>query len=798
MIGRIVSALIPITLFIAVFGFFTEPLISGDLIFFNLDHSFQNIPFRHYAFSSIDQGRMPLWCPVSAMGFPLYSEGQSGASFWPNWIFYLNLPFVRAYNLSLIFHFFLGLTGFYLLLRSIGMIRMAALTGSIGWGFSGYFIRRLMFVNFIQCMSLTPFLLWCWVRMDPTGQKRWLTAAGILAGMQWTAGHPQAAALSLVLLWLIIGFGPSVRELGHRLRDGLIITLTGAAAGACQWLPTLRMMLASARNPEQGFTGSLQMSFPPAFFPSLLLHDPFGNAARGTFHGAWHAYEWELSAYVGTVMVMLACLASLKKRWNRFFWGVTILGGVASLGSFTPAYGWIAHLPLLDSLRIPSRWMFLCVTGIAALAAAGMNRIMTGALSEESIRRYLSTVLPAFLIISGGIWLILRNNPSLVSGAITRSAGFAAAAAAAAGICIAAARHKRYAGIAGLALLGLIYTELWISGRSYPGVGPASMILEPPVRVPGIADGKPDHTGRILSLVHERLTPWDWHSGWNDGGYGDYPHLTESLPMYSGMLFDVDILTFDEWSPLHWKRYTELPSALGPELLNRMAVNRVLAPTRPLPFNLPRISGSETWQFLENPRAIPRTALVRGIRIDRSGHSSLTALKSRQYQADRIAFIEPPGDISCGDEPAAGTAHLTLYRPHSLIVRAEVERSGVLVIGDAWDPGWKARVNGNRVPVGIADHAFRYINLPSGECRVEMVYRPDDVRLGWFITLVTVTWITGTAVRMNPRGFEARTVFRPGHTNGLLFVGIAALICLVSGFLADPESWRAGFLNWIR
>ena len=108
----------------------------------------------------------------------------------------------------------------------------------------------------------------------------------------------------------------------------------------------------------------LERSLPIPSLLGLLLPN------YGTIH------EWVL--YAGGTVLLLALggvLLSPLKR-NKYFWGilslVTILG---ALGSQIPGSAWIAELPLISMLRVPSRALFLAGLGIASLAGYGLDAV---------------------------------------------------------------------------------------------------------------------------------------------------------------------------------------------------------------------------------------------------------------------------------------------------------------------------------------------------------------------------------------------------------------------------------------
>jgi hypothetical protein len=82
------------------------------------------------------------------------------------------------------------------------------------------------------------------------------------------------------------------------------------------------------------------------------------------------------------------------------------------------------------------------------------------------------------------------------------------------------------------------------------------------------------------------------------------------------------------------------------------------------------------------------------------------------------------------DAPSPGTARIERYGADRIVISAESNRGGYLVLTDAWFPGWTASVDGRETRVERADHAFRAVKLGPGHHDVEFRYAPMSVRLG--------------------------------------------------------------------
>jgi uncharacterized membrane protein YfhO len=64
------------------------------------------------------------------------------------------------------------------------------------------------------------------------------------------------------------------------------------------------------------------------------------------------------------------------------------------------------------------------------------------------------------------------------------------------------------------------------------------------------------------------------------------------------------------------------------------------------------------------------------------------------------------------------------------VFEAELGCPGLVVVGDAYYRGWRARVDGERVPIQEFEGARRAVRAAAGRHRVEFSYRPASVYWG--------------------------------------------------------------------
>jgi hypothetical protein len=99
--------------------------------------------------------------------------------------------------------------------------------------------------------------------------------------------------------------------------------------------------------------------------------------------------------------------------------------------------------------------------------------------------------------------------------------------------------------------------------------------------------------------------------------------------------------------------------------------------------------------------------------------------------------------------PALGKAtasfpklEITRYEPNRAEVSVDSPRAGYVLLADNIFPGWRARLNGNSVPILRGWLTFRVVAVPAGRSRIEFVYTPSRLYLTVFISvLLAIVWV---------------------------------------------------------
>ena len=184
-----------------------------------------------------------------------------------------------------------------------------------------------------------------------------------------------------------------------------------------------------------------------------------------------------------------------------------------------------------------------------------------------------------------------------------------------------------------------------------------------------------------------------------------------------------------------WGTCYQVVNALSPVL--GLANVRYVLSRSPLP--LPRVANIAGYTIFENARVLPRCFFAQRVQAAASLADAAHALHAADFDP-RTAIVEaaiPTGAV------APGEVQVVSYAANRIRLRTRSAGDGFLVAGDTWYPGWEATIDGHPARLYPADVAFRGLQVPAGDHRVEMRFAP---RILWRsaavsgLALLAVLW----------------------------------------------------------
>jgi hypothetical protein len=137
-----------------------------------------------------------------------------------------------------------------------------------------------------------------------------------------------------------------------------------------------------------------------------------------------------------------------------------------------------------------------------------------------------------------------------------------------------------------------------------------------------------------------------------------------------------------------------------------------------------------------NPGALPRARVV---------HQAIAAANEQSVIA---TVINPATDLQRtvvlqGAAPQlepcdAGSVAIKRYRPAHVVMHADLACRSMVILADAWFPGWKAYVDGKPAQIHAAYNVVRGVVVDGGQHEVALVYRPASLYTGAALALIGI------------------------------------------------------------
>ncbi len=729
-------------------------------------------------------GTPPLWSPYLFAGSPFFAEPQT-TIFHPLQLLFMALPPLEAVNLVVLAYHGVAGVSTYLLARQHGLTIGASAVGGVVYMFCGFLLLHQGMTAILMTAASMPVLL-CAIgraRRRPGWGSCCLVALAVLHLV--LTGHLQftfyafacGAAYGGWLLWSAPG-----AERRAFARTALAGGALGLALGTVQILPTAELLGYSIRDRliYESFAG-------PAYSPPLMLASLL--SIRMTTVLPINGTEGALN--VGALPLLLAGFGiALRTRAAAFWIGLLAVSALLWMGDWTPLYKAMYHVPGYNLFRIATRNGVLVDFAIAMLAAFGVDALVRSRGSLPARWRWGLLALVPVAVVFGWqqpgervfkyLWKVNSVKRIQMSWEaferhltpLAPSLALLAAAAVAIALCLWWGRGGR--AVAALCLV-LTMVHFW-HYRNWLFLAPAAEVrrsLEPdalaaPLRPPPgsspapyrIAHGGP--TGWINFFLADRPT---WRARYvAAGGVGvNALHGVPSIGGYSSlMLRDYSRLAGD----MRLFGGVGDPALFRSAALDLLDVRFVAVPAGKLGFPPETFAGlvpageADGLTVYKNPGALGTAWAVEEVEAAGDG-AAWAAVTGETFDPRRTALLGPADAARLGAGPGEGGAR-RFARPDRLAVRwvdcntieAEVEAPGevFLAVSLVHYPGWRATVDGERVPLLKANGVLTGLVVPAGGRRVVLAYRPASLRWGLLCAgLAAAAMAAGTAVSVRRR-----------------------------------------------
>jgi hypothetical protein len=714
-------------------------------------------PIRTLVSGALRGGRLPLWNPHEALGKPLFAEGLHGV-LHPLSLF-AALVDPGGIDLLIALYLVAAALGAFLLARELGLDDSQAFLAGGAFGLSGFVLSMTGNLVFLAGAASLP---WQVAALAAAGRgARLAVPLGALAtAVTLLSGDAQMAIVAFAL-----GAALAAERGGRRgLLRAAGATLLGGAVAAVQVVPTLAALEASARSAGLQEIERAQFAFAPARLVELLipglfvrLDAPPSPAVFSWLGGPYVAgndFPFSPSVYLGIPLVALAACAPLRDRRVRVLALAAAFLLWLALGHFAgarPALDWV---PVWGKFRYTEK-LVAPLSLVAALLAAFGARGADGAGPPRRHALIAAAALAAVPLLALAVASGLADGPPRAAEALAANlrAGLPHALLGAAGFALAvllplrsAWRGASFCALTAASLLAAVPHARVLLPREDCRAWPGALPLVPPgprlyfpnrtvaFPTPWLAGRRPTlaeelsrtacglgKLGATSQNVRDRIDNF-----WSYGGLGSrrFATLLAAMPGRWGQgsrHFSVTHASLIRLASADEQRLNALATSGGTLVASDPAFGIELHAVPHLP-----------WARLAT-RVEPAASME-----EAAQRFASIALEGR----DAVA-VESERPVPNG----GGVVRAVAREPEGASIEVEAFSEGLLVVNDAWWPGWVARIDGREAPILPVNVVARGVVVPAGRHVVTMAYDPPEVRVGLAVSSAGLLAAVGLVLR---------------------------------------------------
>lgn len=712
------------------------PVVAGVRTLSQRDTDRLYAPVRTLVVDELWQGRLPLWNPYEGTGAPLLAEGVHSVLHPISLVAALVAP--ASIDALALAYLVAAAVGACVLASTLGASGAASAGAGLAFALSGYSVSMTGNLVFLAGLSTLPWLVAAG-RSAGAGDRWGAVATALATACAFLSGDVQAALVGAALgLALAADAGGAA---------GASRALVGMSAGTLlagvQLAATRALLPLTYRGVELPELQKLQWALAPARLVEWvvpgLARGPLEGLPAGAAGPRPDALPFAESVYLGAPLVFAAVLGA--RRGGRRTTSLLTAAAAAllwlALGHHLGARQLLDDVPVWSRFRYPEKLMAPLALCLCALGALGIDAFA----AADRLPRAASRALAAGALSAGALLIGLTAFPAAADGAASRLAGDLAPFY----------RANVAAGLPHLAagLVALLAVDRLRGGAARTLALAALAPLAAAAALPSAAHlGAPDARRFVRALRLDADTPAPRIAHPVDGLYDraanpDHVEATaraDAILMRPAINVASRVDTVEPYTGFEPTRLTALSVALErgwSRGFRRFALTHVVVPLAharaddavaayataggALVQRDPAL-GVEVWAVPHRPWAFFAARAVSA----EPGDALRVLLDLAASGDDATVVVEAPAP------PPTGPGRVLRIDRGTTAVSVEAEADGpaLLVIQDAWWPGWRATVDGAPAEILATDFLVRSIPWPPGRHRLELVYDPPELRTG--------------------------------------------------------------------
>lgn len=702
---------------------------------------------------AFDRGEWPLWSPMQFTGAPLLANFQSAVFYPPRLIFRVFDDTSVAMTLYILLRFWLCGFNAYVCARLLRLGVAASRFFSIAYMLAGY--------NLLWCfypppdvMAWFPYLFLGVERLLAGSARTGFPALFFGAVTALLPGHPATfvMACSGLALYAVIRLAAGPQPAASAMKSAPYAAGAFAlalAVCAIQVIPFLEYVRNGALIIDYFFEeGVKHYLYRPADLLGLWAPRFHGTEHEGRFWGTTnHTYLGMLytgiPVWVG--VLLLAARPELERNARIRIRALLAASAIALyLATDLPGAGAIQSLPLFDGARPAyfvafAAFAFPLASALVFEAWLGRERSVRSLCPPMAVAAILALAIFGgfqFATVSSIEYINARHKTPDLAGYVLRQSAYSLAFAVSTFLILAtAAKGRRRSSPVLMAIAVVLVIDHAAGIRGLLPTTPRAYLF-PRTEVT-------DYLRELPAPTRVRFDPLVMPAGFA-ANYG-----IEEMRGYDAMY------------PARFRPvFDRLDTTPGTAVDNLLAAPIVLLPEwREVPEGYEILRETEDVRIARNWNAVPRVRLVDRVERFDSAEAMFERMGRPDFDPARVVLCDVatvPELPETGDGPP-GEARIAQWNWNRVTVDVEANKRSVLVMADAYFPGWEARIDGESVDIFPAYHFFRGVVVPEGKHTVELVYRPASFRIGAYVSVVALGFSIIPALGLLARGKGAST-----------------------------------------
>lgn len=683
----------------------------------------------------------PLWNPYIFSGSPFLGNPTS-SMFYPINILFLFFPVDRVFGYIFVINSLLIGIFTYFFARSINLDKFNSLICGITIMFSGSLLTLIFpghLVNF-DTFIWFPLILLVYEKAIKKQKIIYAILAGFPIALTILAGASQVATFSLLsacIYYFLRTFTltPQINKFSYFKKIIIIFIVSiviGLLLSAIQIIPSNEFSQLSTRSRGLSYEFASDFSLHPKQIVSFILPYFFGDPANGTYWGKGNF--WSLNGYIGVLPLLLAVLAFKfkPKHLTIIFSALGIFALLFALGKYSFVFSFFYnYVPLFDSFRAPSRFLYVYAFSLAMLAGIGTQALIKNLSFSKKIipsKFSITFLLVGALTFCAFLFTFIKKDVKLYEKYILNNSHaigidhsalysqltqdllmFSLILLMFSVILFLKIKNKTSINFFKVLLALIILFDLWIFNSKFISVKNINDVysefnfinrIKKDIDIFRIFDkeglylpistrNKIENITGVHSLYIKDYRDFIWAIGTH-----------ENKPYES--FFEINDIQYPIFLDLLNVKYTIVDNELSKNL-----------------------------NFLPRAYLVPNAIVLPKQMI-------LNKLKEKNFDPKYQIIIQKKPDVSLTNPSSFNEIKIFHREPNKIKLKASLEEPGFLILSEIDYPGWKAYDNGKEAKIYNADYILRSIYLSKGTHDISFVYKPISYKIGKTISLLTL------------------------------------------------------------